>query len=616
LGSVSCPAAGSCVAIGGYDDTAGHAQGLIETLSAGVWTPLEAPLPADADQPAHEFPTVSLSGLACPQAGSCVIVGSYPVSAGNVGLIETLSGATWTASQAPLPTATPPPFSDDSLTAVSCPTTDACVAVGTDADHVTDNAGVIDTLSAGTWTTSEAPLPPDASTSGPSPLSAVACAGPGSCVATGAYIDAGDTRQGLLETLSEPMASTGSLTTAAPTGATIQLGQSDADAARVEGSPADGSPGGVVTFYACGPTSEPEPCISTADAVGAPLAVSSVVSGSSAVTSAAFTPDHSGYWCFAAYYSGDTTTYLPSASTADDQCFLVTPTTSSTLNGVGPPTLPTGQSTADLATVTGDPLGGVPTGTVSFYACGPMVAPLPCTSTTDPVGTPVSVFPDVGGDATGAESPLFTPSAGGYWCLAGYYSGDDDYSASSDTTTDGCFDVPPVITSAADATFTEGGVAVPFPVTWSGGYSPVSFSETGSLPPGITFSSNGVLSGRTRRQTGSFPITITATDASGKTATQAFVLDVVDPISITTPSPLPPAHVATAYDLTLTADSDGVPCRWRITGSALPKGLRLNRKTGVISGVPAAHSRGTYTLEIQARLGKERAAASFSMSVD
>jgi hypothetical protein len=35
----------------------------------------------------------------------------------------------------------------------------------------------------------------------------------------------------------------------------------------------------------------------------------------------------------------------------------------------------------------------------------------------------------------------FTPSSAGYWCFAGYYSGDSNYEPSSDTSTDECFDV-------------------------------------------------------------------------------------------------------------------------------------------------------------------------------
>ncbi len=53
---VACPSLGSCVAVGRYFNTAGQAEGLIEMLSGGGWTPLEAPLPADADRSLTRFP--------------------------------------------------------------------------------------------------------------------------------------------------------------------------------------------------------------------------------------------------------------------------------------------------------------------------------------------------------------------------------------------------------------------------------------------------------------------------------------------------------------------------------------------------------------------------------
>lgn len=68
-------------------------------------------------------------------------------------------------------------------------------------------------------------------------------------------------------------------------------------------------------------------------------------------------------------------------------------------------------------------------------------------------------------------------------------------------------------------------------ITASGGSSPYSFSVTsGSLPSGITLSPDGTLSG-TATVEGSFPFTITATDAGGCFGNQAYTL-VVSPFLI------------------------------------------------------------------------------------
>ena len=98
-------------------------------------------------------------------------------------------------------------------------------------------------------------------------------------------------------------------------------------------------------------------------------------------------------------------------------------------------------SDSDGATVTGNAAGGSPTGTVSFYVCGADGLPTPCTSLADPIGTAVTVTTGAG-HTSSAASGSFTPTATGFWCFAAYYSGDTNYNASTDATTDECFDVP------------------------------------------------------------------------------------------------------------------------------------------------------------------------------
>ena len=85
---------------------------------------------------------------------------------------------------------------------------------------------------------------------------------------------------------------------------------------------------------------------------------------------------------------------------------------------------------------------------------------------------------------------------------------------------------PPVITSANIAAFSV-STAGTFTVRATGAPVP-SFSETGALPSGVTFSSGGVLSG-TAATSGSFPITITAANGVSPNATQNFTLLVTQP---------------------------------------------------------------------------------------
>ena len=112
------------------------------------------------------------------------------------------------------------------------------------------------------------------------------------------------------------------------------------------------------------------------------------------------------------------------------------------------------------------------------------------------------------------------------------------------------------------------------------------------------------------------PITITATDASGNTATQDYVLTVATSpvLHITTTSPLPAAQIGVPYSVTLAATGGVLPYRWRIVSSALPLGLRLDPDTGAISGTPRRHA-SSRSFVVQVRHGNTRTTGGFSITV-
>ncbi len=262
----------------------------------------------------------------------------------------------------------------------------------------------------------------------------------------------------LLGSVTSAYAASSASTASAPTSSSIVLGQSNTDTATVTGEDTDGSPTNTVSFYQCGPTATPTPCTSTSDQVGAAVDVTAGANDTSTATSAPFTPTSTGYWCFAAAYSGDSN-YSASSDDTTDGCFDVTSASSSTSSAPTSSTIALGGDNTDTATVTGNAAGGSPTGTVSFYQCGPTTTPTACTSTTDPVGSPVGVSPGANNTST-AGSVTFTPTATGYWCFGATYSGDTNYTTSSDDTTDGCFDVTtitsPMVTVPASSTIVLG----------------------------------------------------------------------------------------------------------------------------------------------------------------
>jgi hypothetical protein len=137
------------VAVGSYNNTAGYGvlNPLIETLSGGTWTATTAP--TSGLSPAFAA-NVGLDAISCPATGSCVVVGGYLDASNNqLALIETLSSSGWAGSTAPLsglsPAAAISPGAPLGLLHVSCPATGSCVAVGLYQDTSGNVQGLIET---------------------------------------------------------------------------------------------------------------------------------------------------------------------------------------------------------------------------------------------------------------------------------------------------------------------------------------------------------------------------------------------------------------------------------------------------------------------------------------
>ena len=202
-----------CVTVGWYDDTAGHAWGLIETQSGTGWTETQAPQPSNAGSGTDQELRLGASDcgellpcrpVSCPSANFCVAVGQYKDTAGYLQpVVETYANGSWTAAPGALPSDTatdsgPTNFPDGFLFSVSCASTTSCAAVG----RYTNTSGVsgpyLATLSGTTWSAEPAPLPSGAMGGG---LTGVSCPSSGSCTAVGSYEDASSLANGLIEVL-------------------------------------------------------------------------------------------------------------------------------------------------------------------------------------------------------------------------------------------------------------------------------------------------------------------------------------------------------------------------------------------------------------------------------
>jgi hypothetical protein len=146
-------------------------------------------------------------------------------------------------------------------------------------------------------------------------------------------------------------------------------------------------------------------------------------------------------------------------------------------------------------------------------------------------------------------------------------------------------------------------VGIPYRAAFAptGGRGPYTLAATAALPAGLTLDAAGVLSG-TPRAAGVFPLAIHVVDSGGLARDVSVSLNIRPRLAIAT-TRLHPAAAGRAY-LARLAVSGGVrPLTWRIAGGALPRGLRLGRRTGVLAGTPASAARVRVVVGVRDALG-------------
>ena len=152
----------------------------------------------------------------------------------------------------------------------------------------------------------------------------------------------------------------------------------------------------------------------------------------------------------------------------------------------------------------------------------------------------------------------------------------------------------------------------------SGGTPPYSWSvASGTLPPGVTLSSAGALSG-TPTTSGSYSFMASVKD-SGASTPQSFTYSTsiaqgAAALAISTAS-IPVGTAGTAYPTTTLAATGGTaPITWTVaTGSTIPAGLALS-PTGAISGTPTTAA--SYSFAVQAKdAANNSATQTYTMTV-
>jgi hypothetical protein len=145
----------------------------------------------------------------------------------------------------------------------------------------------------------------------------------------------------------------------------------------------------------------------------------------------------------------------------------------------------------------------------------------------------------------------------------------------------------------SSVTFSNGAVGIAYTsaVSVTGGAGPYTFTATG-LPPGLTLSTTGTLSG-TPTTAGSYNVAVTATDLNGATVSGSFSITIAQKLAVTATA-IPNAVVGTAISaVQLTATGGTPPYQWQ--SATLPPGLSL-ALNGTLSGTPTAAGSFTFTV--------------------
>lgn len=158
----------------------------------------------------------------------------------------------------------------------------------------------------------------------------------------------------------------------------------------------------------------------------------------------------------------------------------------------------------------------------------------------------------------------------------------------------------PVITMSCPFTSGTVGVAYHLPLTATSASGVVWRLVGGSLPGGLTLQSGGGIVG-TPTAAGTFPFTLTATNAIGSTTLScSIVIAPATPAPIPAPTinnacPLSNATVGAPYSASFTSTNGVAPLTYTISAGALPAGLALS-SAGALTGSPTTAGTASFTV--------------------
>jgi hypothetical protein len=159
----------------------------------------------------------------------------------------------------------------------------------------------------------------------------------------------------------------------------------------------------------------------------------------------------------------------------------------------------------------------------------------------------------------------------------------------------------------------EVGVLFDANLTATGGNETYTWAiGSGQLPAGLTLGTDGTISG-TPSAAGVSRFGITATDGEGRVTTFTATMNVAAKVAVVR-KPMPAGKVGKLYRTRLKSTGGVAPVRWKVTTGPFPRGVRLDRATGVISGKPRKAGRYRITVEVTDAL-KVKSTRSFTIIV-
>ena len=148
-------------------------------------------------------------------------------------------------------------------------------------------------------------------------------------------------------------------------------------------------------------------------------------------------------------------------------------------------------------------------------------------------------------------------------------------------------------------------------ISAAGGTPPYRFIANNPLPPGLSLSTIGTITG-TPTTAGAYTVTVQVTDATGTTQSRQFVFAIGAVLTITTTS-LPASATMEPYFAALKATGGAGAYIWTATATPLPPGITFLSSIAAFVGTPTAA--GVYNIHISLTDGQQTTSTNLAITI-